>query len=300
MNAVVLANIRNPVVDGWDTNDLRNQAVWRLELDPQARNEVARHLLRHDGTPATRIQQQEFPALTALAATARAELAAGTGIVWVRPNHWTDPDEETSGALLSIMASLLGMAHRPIDLARSPMGVRTMSTDVVDGIVPDVVGAGWLDDAGRSDELHAVSAAAVHDEILETRPDCVRALYRNVLHLTHRLDTDDSNRSGRSVRAPVYRYEPAARSLEFRYSRARIETAHELSSHDVPSAVREAFDVLDKTMTLSHLVATIRPKGGDLVFVHNRRIATSGLIDPMPGSAGRLARALRVVDAPAG
>ncbi|MGI9605873.1 MAG: hypothetical protein ACR2P0_07005 [Acidimicrobiales bacterium] len=295
MNALVLSTFRNPLVDGWDSLDLRNQPVWRLGLDPRARNEVARHLLRHGGAPADTIRKSEFPALAALASTARAELASGTGIAWIRPSNRAGQDRETAGGFLSIFASLLGMAHRSIDLAPAAVAARTMSTDVIDGFVPDVVGATWLDDAEAADELHAVSAAAVHDEILETRPDCVRALYRTVLHLTHRLH-DDPNRSGRSVRAPIYRYERSARSLEFRYSRARILAAHELSGHDVPAQVLEAFDVLDKTMTLSHLVATIRPRCGDLVFVHNRRVATSGLIDPAPGSANRQVRALRVVD----
>jgi len=60
--------------------------------------------------------------------------------------------------------------------------------------------------------------------------------------------------------------------------------------------VIDAFDALDKSLTLPHLVATLRPRRGDIVLVHNRRVVSSRLVSAASASQRTEMRALRVVN----
>ncbi len=286
--------ITNPVVDGWTRESLESESSWRLDLGPLSAGEAIRHLHRHGGLPSTEVRVGEFPVLTRLAAEARTELARGSGVAWIRPDFGDRLDDASWSGIFSLLCSLMGMAHRRIAARTDGLPDASMATVVVDGLVPDVVGSVWLDDPDEGDDVALVSTTALHHELEQHEPTFVRALYRSVLHTTHWNRDDIGGESARYVRAPVYRYATASRSLEFRYDRNRIELAHDVSGHPLPGVVLDAFDVVDKSVTLPHLAASLRPRRGDIVLAHNRRVVSSSLTSGTTPAVET--RAMRVVN----
>lgn len=286
----------NPVVDGWTRASIGTGSAWRQSLGPLAAGEAIANLANNGDAPSVVVRESQFPALASLAADARGELANGSGIVWIRAGFSDDLTNDAWTGVFSLFCSLLGMAHRRIDGESDACEHPSMHTVVIDGMVPDVVGSIWLADATPGDDVALVSATGVHDELAQQTPELLRALYREVRHLTHRSDEATDLGSARHVRAPVFRYARSTRSLEFRYDRQRIELAHDLCGRPLPSVVIDAFDALDKSLTLPHLVATLRPRRGDIVLVHNRRVVSSRLVSSASASERTEMRALRVVN----
>ena len=196
--------------------------------------------------------------------------------------------EHDKGALKDISFELLGMAHRVVDTGDpDPALAPSIATAMVDGLVPDVVGAVRLTNPLDGHEILLANGTAVHDEIEAHDHDLVRSLYRTVLH------DPDASPTPPTARAPIFRYERRARSLRFRYHRDRIEWAHRRWDQPLRPPLTEAFDLLDKTLTLPHLLASVRPEYGDIVLVNNHRTATVGLLEGLPPEVDQVARALR-------
>lgn len=279
-----------PIVDGWTSSALRCADEWRLQLPVKALDEVSQHLDRNGGAPDARVTDVEFPALHHLALRVREELAVGSGITWVRPTiHDSFTDSEWRG-LFSIFSSLLGMAHRPMHL---PDPVTTLAPELitvqVDGLVPDVIGTVRLSNPQPGHELLLANAAAVHDELERHAPDELRTLYRPVLH-------GPSAGGLGALRGPVFQYERSARCLHFRYDRRSIEHTHDLSDVRLSDAHLNAFDMLDKVLSVPELLAPVRPGRGDILLVNNRRVATTGLVNAVRPGVLAETRALRVVN----
>lgn len=275
-----------PIVDGWTSAGLRSAEDWRLQLPITALDEVSSHLQRNGGTPGARVTDLEFPTLHHLAGRIHTELAAGSGIAWVRPAiHDSFTDGQWRG-LFSILCSLLGMAHRPV-VAPDPRIdlVQELTTMQVDGLVPDVLASIRLSTPRPGHEVLLASAAAVHDALETHAPDELRTLYRPVLH-----------GSAGGGRAPVFHYEKSSRSLQLRYDRQSIEHAHDTAGVRLTDAHTAAFDMLDKTLVVPELLASIRPGRGDVFLVNNRRIATAGLVNAVRPGVDAETRALRVVN----
>jgi hypothetical protein len=280
----------NPVVDGWSAEQLRLGDHWRMQLPAQGFDEFAGHLRRNQGVPGHRVTDTEFPALHRLAADVRHELANGSGIAWIRPALSESLDDLGWSQLFSVFSSLLGMAHRPIELPDPERSLtHELTTTHVDGLVPDVIGSVRLSAPATGHEVQFCSTSAVHRDLELHAPELLRSLYRPVLH------TAQATGEG-FVRGPVFRYEASSRSLEFRYDRRRIEHTHDLAGVPLIEPIRAAFDALDKALVVPDLLASIRPGRGDIVLLNNRRIASAGVASAIRPGVESHVRALRVVN----
>ena len=277
------------VIDGWKSDGLRGSRAWRFTFERDALEEVQTHLRATALRKGSSVHRSHFPKLGPLAGACVDELASGRGIVWIRSGSADMLRADEWRSVFSVFCSLLGMTHRVVDTGEpDPALAPAIATAMVDGMVPDVVGAVRLSPAQDGHEILLASATAVHDEIKEHDLDLARALYRTVLH-----DPDASPSESRSW-APVFHYAKSARSLQFRYDRAQIEWAHRRSDIPLRDPLPASFDLLDKTLTLPHLLASVRPEFGDIVLVNNRRTPTVGLLNGLPPGVDQQARAMRL------
>lgn len=276
------------VIDGWESEGLRSSRAWRFSLERDALEEVRTHLRATALSRGSAVHRSHFPKLGPLAADCVDQLATGRGVVWIRSSSADMLRADEWRSVFAVFCSLLGMTHRVIDTGDpDPALAPALGTAMVDGLVPDVVGAVRCSPPEDGHEILLASATAVHDEIEGNDVDLLRALYRNVLH-----DPDASPDDDRSW-APIFSYSRSTRSLHFRYRRAQIEWAHRRSDIRLPEPLPAAFDLLDKTLALPHLLASVRPEYGDIVLVNNRRTPTVGLAGGLPPGVDQEARALR-------
>jgi len=276
------------VIDGWKSESLRTSRSWRLTLPRDALEEARTHLRATNLSHHVDLHRSHFPKLGPLAEACLEELAVGRGVTWIRAgspemfhaDEWVD--------VLQVFGRLLGMVDHPIALGDpDPALAPAIGTALVDGVVPDVIAAVRLSPPRAGDEILLASGPAVHDEIEAHDPTLLRALYRPVLQDPD-LDPVDPR-----ARAPVFAYDANTRTLHFRYQRARIEWAHRRADEQLREPLSAAFDLLDKTLALPHLLASVGPELGDFVLVNNRRTATVGLLDGLPPGVTQHAVALR-------
>ena len=110
-----------------------------------------------------------------------------------------------------------------------------------------------------------VSAAAIHNEILESHPEFL-GLYYRPFHYAH-LGDDGPGRS------PIFSYHNG--KLSCRYLRQYIELGHQMREQPLSAVEREALDLFDEVSQSDHMRLDMMLEPGDLQFANNYAVLHS-------------------------
>lgn len=148
----------------------------------------------------------------------------------------------------------------------------------------DVLGLLCLRAARSGGRSALVSSAAVHNAVLERRPDLVERLYR-----THFFDRREEHAPGDLPYAALPLASRSRRGLSMRYNRCYLESAQRFP--DVPRldpADVELFDLVDALAESPEFRLDVDFEAGDLLFVNNHTVLHSrtgfeDFAEPDPG-----------------
>ncbi|MEU1371283.1 TauD/TfdA family dioxygenase [Streptomyces sp. NPDC005803] len=288
----------------WRGPDLAGREDWVLRLSPRRIGELrtALRTARGRGTPLLRMTIADFP-LPTLAdelAGAAAELATGRGFVLVKGIGVGELSDRDAGTVLRGICQYLGRpvpqdaegrtlchvrdaaaaaAGPAVSVLRSRAGV-PFHTDEA-----DLLGLLCLRPARSGGDTSLVSSAALHNAVVDRRPDLAERLYR-----THFFDRRDAHAPGE----PPYAAAPLATTygaeLSLRYDRGRLEAARDLAGVPGPEqADTELYDLVDALARSSRLRLDLRLEAGDLLLVDNHAVlhARSAFEDVGPPGRGR-------------
>ena len=129
----------------------------------------------------------------------------------------------------------------------------------------DVIGFMCLRQAKVGGENLLVSSAAVHNRILETRPDLLSALYEPWYYRTHNVDTSNEDPWCKQPIFALHDGKWVAYIL-----RVLIDRAYEMDElPDMTLVQRQALDVLEEVCADPTLHFRFKQEPGDLLFVNN-------------------------------
>lgn len=129
----------------------------------------------------------------------------------------------------------------------------------------DVIGFMCVRAAKTGGENLLVSSAAVHNRILETRPDLLQALYEPWYYKTHNVDTSNDDPW---CRQPIFALQDG--KLVAYILRVLIDRAYEMPElPDMTPLQKEALDYLEEVCADPSLHYEFRQEPGDLLFVNN-------------------------------
>ena len=145
----------------------------------------------------------------------------------------------------------------------------TDSAPTLAGSTPDLVGLLCLQTAKAGGETALISAKAVHNVLLDERPDDLALLYRAFHH-----DRTSELRPGEAptLSAPVFRFD---KDLTARYMRFYLDKGHETAESPLGPDVVGALDALDEVMSRPELQVTFDMQRGDIQLLNNRFILHS-------------------------
>lgn len=129
----------------------------------------------------------------------------------------------------------------------------------------DVIGFQCINQAKSGGANFLVSSPAVHNEILERRPDLLEELYRPWYYKTHNVDTSNDDPW---CRQPIFA-EVDGRFVGY-VLRVLIDRAYELPElPEMTDKQREALDFLDQVCAEESMRFELRQEPGDMLFVNN-------------------------------
>ena len=129
----------------------------------------------------------------------------------------------------------------------------------------DVIGFLCVRQALHGGENYLVSSPAVHNAILERRPDLLEELYRPWYYKTHNVDTANDDPW---CHQPIFAIEDG-RFVGY-VLRVLIDRAYELPElPDMTTSQREALDLLDAVCAEPAMHHRFRQEPGDMLFVNN-------------------------------
>ena len=129
----------------------------------------------------------------------------------------------------------------------------------------DVIGFMCVRQAKEGGENLLVSSAAIHNEILRTRPDLLDRLYEPWYYKTHNVDTSNSDPW---CRQPIFAVEQG--HFVAYILRVLIDRAYELPElPDMTAEQKEALDLIDSLCADPRFHHRFRQAPGDLLFVNN-------------------------------
>ncbi|WP_406388082.1 TauD/TfdA family dioxygenase [Streptomyces sp. NBC_00887] len=210
----------------------------------------------------------------------RYNLAAASTVFWGAGRHLGTPVSQNASG------HMLGHAR---DTGRSltdpaTRGYQTRESLPFHSDGSDVLGLLCLRAARSGGRSALVSSAAVHNAVLERRPDLVERLYR-----THFFDRREEHAPGDLPYAALPLASRSRRGLSMRYNRCYLESAQRFP--DVPRldpADVELFDLVDALAESPEFRLDVDFEAGDLLFVNNHTVLHSrtgfeDFAEPDPG-----------------
>ncbi|MER6571528.1 TauD/TfdA family dioxygenase [Streptomyces sp. NPDC001093] len=260
----------------WYGPDAAARDDWVLRLSAEHREELrtAVHTARGRGATLLRMTVTDFPLPTLAAELQRAaaSLAEGPGFVLLRSVPADPLGEAEASTVLRGIGQYLG---RPVpqtadgrvlchirdtgpvpDLPRAALPFRTAESDLL--------GLLCLRPARSGGRTLLASAAAVHNAVLDTRPDLAGRLYRRHLF-------DGPSGEGAYLASPlVTRYGDRP---SMRYDRARLDngagTSGDGGADGARAADRELYDLIETTAASPAVRLELDLHPGDLLLLDN-------------------------------
>ncbi|MFF4571879.1 TauD/TfdA family dioxygenase [Streptomyces sp. NPDC001410] len=271
----------------WYGPEVAGRDDWVLQLTVDHREELrtAVHTARGRGATLLRMTVADFPLPTLAAALGRAAaaLAEGPGFVLLRSVPADLLGEAEASTVLRGIGQYLG---RPVP---QTVGGRTLchirdAGPAPDGTTPpahltraalpfhtaesDLLGLMCLLQARSGGRTLLASAAAVHNAVLDTRPDLVGRLYRD-----HLFDRREERAPGEKpyLASPLVTRHGDRPSM--RYDRARLDNGARAARGGGPdgaaAADRELYDLIDATAASPGVRLDLDLQPGDLLLLDN-------------------------------
>ncbi len=303
----------------WTAADLERQPTWRLSWTP-AVVAAFREAVRRSGVqPGADLETLPRGAITdhAIEGVARAaarELHHGRGVVWIgSPNMLTGvaaltpwelrllalllawelgPTIERYGRLYDVV-DRGGSYHEcriPVSQTRAETAFHTDSSAA--DCNPELVGLLCLRAALAGGESQVASACTVFARLAagaESIEPLLQAWIRDLV--TPGVELTRPNLLANRI--PVFSRDGADGTLTFRYMRYWIERGHARAELPLPPEAIRALDRLDAELAAPGVAFTLRLQPGELLLLHNRRIAhnrTEFTDDPEPANRRWLVR----------
>jgi hypothetical protein len=268
----------------WLGKDLKEDESWIrvFSLEEIEEIETAMRAVERAGTPIEHIGREQFPlpTLDAPFAKIREDLEGGRGFVLLRGLplrrytlaeakliYWglgthvghavsQNGDGEVIGHI-RVVEAVLKDSHKRGYMKPNRAGFHTDTCDVV-GLMC------WRK-AKRGGESFVASAMAVHNLMLEDRPDLLEELYEPYYH-----DIKNEQQPGQApyYKLPVFSWK--AGRVSTRYSRSRIFTGQRFD--EVPRITEKqiaAFDYLDQVVERKDVFLPMDFQVGDIQFANN-------------------------------
>jgi TfdA family taurine catabolism dioxygenase TauD len=301
--AIAPTQIHDARIEGssaWKRGDFRDAEEWTYRFSNQAVAEMtaALYRVRRNGVDLSSLTPADFalPTFAADAERLRGELRHGRGFVLLRGfpvDTWTDEDAMKLywglGAHLGTPLPQNVRGERvysvrdqgySIERDYGRVGVRfsktteglnfhTDSAPALMGVTPDAVGLLALRTAKSGGVSKLVSAATLHNILLEERPDYLARLYR-CFHFDRRAELRPGEPE--TLAAPVFTFEGG---LGVRYFRYYIPKGHELAGVPLDAEDEAAMEYLESVAGREELQVHFDMERGDIQLVSNRCVLHS-------------------------
>ena len=281
MGVVLTKRITGP--SAWTGRDLKDDPSWRIALSDAdvAAIDAALAISRARGAAFRAMTREDFPlaALEPLFAGLAETLENGPGFALLRGlpvGRYSDAEIETITYGIGLhlgnpvtqnpKGDLLGTVMNVGDPAKKDTRVYETNLYLPYHTDPsDVVGLMCLRPAKRGGLSSLVSAASIHNALLENHRELLGVLYCP-FHYAH-LSTEGAGRS------PLFSYHDG--KLACRYLRQYIELGHEQQGEVLSAVEVAALDAFDAAMQDESLRLDMMLEPGDLQFANNYAVLHS-------------------------
>jgi len=263
------AIIESPCV--WHGEELFSRADWLHQMDAAQREQVE-CLMEGNGKPA--------PELARLFSSIRHSLENHSGATLIRGLPVKTSDEDGAKKLFLKLASQIGS---PVSQSSEGDLVFSVRDAGYEGNDPrsrgpntrkkltfhsdrcDVIGFLCLRQAKSGGENDLVSSAAIHNRLLQTRPELLEELYRPFYYKRHNVDTANSLPY---CRQPIFSLTQGKFACNL--LRVLIDRAYAMPElPDMTNIQREALDAIESLANQPEMHAGIRQQPGDMLFMNN-------------------------------
>lgn len=265
---------------GWRGRDLTDEAEWVIELEPDAVEALASHARRVAAGASTTTDFRPSATTSDQLAAMTSAVLHGRGFTLLRGLPVDELDDGARAALCTTIGQLLGVPIRQNadgdELIRvrdegkdfSQQGVRSYETAAplpYHSDSSDVVGLMCVRAAQSGGASTIISSVAVHDAMVEVRPDLAALLHEPWPTASIIRGTVDMQ--------PICATN-AAGQVFTRYGRMYVETAHEYDPAAPPLTDEqvEALDLYDSFLADPSFVLDMHFQPGDLQLLNNYRI----------------------------
>jgi len=277
MTAICRTPITHP--SAWTSRELgsRDAITRRLTADELA--DINRLLEQTQGLPPQSVTRADVgqPALVALAEDLRATIMHGRGVILLagldpaiygeeqlERIYWALGTHLGSAAVQSHSGDRLGRVERddtdPVARGYRSSGELTMHTDSY-----EVVGLQCIRQAASGGQSALVSALAIHNAILDERPDLLEPLYEG-----YYLAIAEARLSSKPVtdeKIPIFCYVDDLVSCM--YAGSFMREAARLKGVDMPAKLAEAIAYFSKTAEREDLALRFMLEPGEILLWHN-------------------------------
>lgn len=312
MSSMLMEPVTEP--SAWRRTDLERDRSWEITLDAAQRAELGA-ALDHAERRALRAAEFtradfELPQLAPVLARVLDSMEHGRGVALLRGLPVRNDDDEHNARLLWGLGLYLGRAlpqHPRVNLGgyRDHL-IATLVDQGLDYSRPETHGA----QTGAAQKAHCdpsdlvalmcvrpaasggvsriVSASAVYNEILRTRPDLLEALYRGYRHYLRKLVHEGSGDGLTPAPIPVFSYHQGRLSCNF--NTRTVQAGVQVLERALPPAEQQALDYMVALTESEALYYDMDLEAGDLQLLNNYTIlhARSGWSDPPDPGQRRL------------
>lgn len=304
MSGMLIEPVSEP--SAWRREDLERDRGWRITLDTAQRAELsdAVELNARRGLRAADFAREDFalPRLAPVLAQVLDAMEHGRGVALLRGLPVRDDDDEHNARLLWGVGLYLGRAlpqHARVNLGgfRDDL-IATLVDQGLDYSRPEVHGA----QTGAAQKAHCdpsdlvallcvrpaasggvsriVSATAVYNEILRTRPDLLAPLYRGYRHYLRKLVHEGAGDGLTPAPIPVFSYHEGRLSCNF--NTRTVQAGVQVLERPLPGAEQQALDYMVALTESEALYYDMDLAAGDLQVLNNYTIlhARTGWSDP--------------------
>lgn len=278
--------------EGWTASQLQRDRGWILDATgiPGLDEDVMtlRRWAASQGDPVASLTRDalRLPALRALASRASALIERGPAVAWIR--GVAEPGDELLGLIFLYLGLQLGdtidtygrlyavedrggsyqTSAIPVSQTRESTGLHTDSSNV--RVWPRVVGLACLQPSIDGGGSRVVSVPRVASTLKARFPAHFRTLTEDFLR---DVVTPGSDRDADAVRGNSFPILYPGSPVEMRYMRFWIERGHDRAGMPLRPAQVDALDALDALLGDPALNLRFRLEAGDLLLLHNRRVA---------------------------
>lgn len=282
----------DPGAAGWTASELQRDAQWILDAAevPELAGDVAAlrrwAATQRDPVAALARDTLDLPVLRSLASHARALIERGPAVAWIR--GVAEPGDELLGLIFLYLGLQLGdtidtygrlyavedrggsyqTSAIPVSQTRESTGLHTDSSNAM--VWPRVIGLACLQPSTEGGGSRVVSVPRVASILRARHPDHFRTLTEDFLR---DVVTPGSDRHADAVRSNSFPILYPGDPVEMRYMRFWIERGHDRAGIPLCAAQVNALDALDALLDDPALNLRFRLEAGDLLLLHNRRVA---------------------------